>query len=77
MDIAAQGKMVEQVDLDNKKEDKAANEVVDDVLASTLAITTCTVLAKECLNKKNQRQPHLASGEGGLRVGVGDVDFSQ
>ena len=47
------------------------------MLASTLAITTCTVLAKECLNKKNQRQPHLASGEGGLRVGVGDVDFSQ
>ena len=33
--IAAQGKLVEQVDLDNKKEDKAANEVLDDVLAST------------------------------------------
>ena len=44
MGIAAQGKMVEQVDWDDKKEDKAANEVVDDVLASTLAITTCTVL---------------------------------
>ena len=44
MDIAAQGKMVEQVDLDNKKEDKAANEVLDDVLASTLATTRCTVL---------------------------------
>ena len=37
-------KMVEQVDLDNKKEDKAANEVVDDVPASTLATTMCTVL---------------------------------
>ena len=37
MGIEAQGKMVEQVDLDDKKEDKAANEVVDDVLASTLA----------------------------------------
>ena len=34
MGIAALGKMVEQVDRDNKKEDKAANEVVDDVLAS-------------------------------------------
>ena len=44
MGIEAQGKMVEQVDLDNKKEDKAANEVVDDVLASTLATITCTVL---------------------------------
>ena len=45
MGIAAQGKMVEQVDRDNKKEDKAANnEVVDDVLASTLATTTCTGL---------------------------------
>ena len=44
MDIAAQGKMFEQVDLDNKKEDKAAKEVLDDVLASTLATTRCTVL---------------------------------
>ena len=44
MDIAAQGKMVEQVDLDAKKEDKAADEVVDNVLASTLATTTCTDL---------------------------------
>ena len=39
MGIAAQGKMVEQVDGDDKKEDKAANEVMDDVLASTLATT--------------------------------------
>ena len=44
MGIEAQGKMVEQVDLDNKKEDKAANQVLDDVLASTLGTTTCTVL---------------------------------
>ena len=44
MGIEAQGKMVEQVDLDNKKEDKAANEVLDHVLASTLAATTCKVL---------------------------------
>ena len=29
MGIEAQGKMVEQVDRDDKKEDKAANEVVD------------------------------------------------
>ena len=29
--IEAQGKMVEQVDLDDKKEDKASNEVEDDV----------------------------------------------
>ena len=36
MGIAAQGMMVEQVDRDDKKEDKAANEVVDDVLASTV-----------------------------------------
>ena len=43
MGIEAQGKMVEQVDLDNKKEDKAANEKVDNVLASTLATITCTV----------------------------------
>ena len=43
MGIEAQGKMVEQVDRDDKKEDKAANEVVDNVLASTLAITMCTV----------------------------------
>ena len=42
MGIEAQGKMVEQVDLDDKKEDKAANEVVDNVLASTLATTTWT-----------------------------------
>ena len=27
VDIAAQGKMVEQVDLDDKREDKAANEI--------------------------------------------------
>ena len=33
----AQGKMVEQVDLDDNKEDKATNEVVDNMLASTLA----------------------------------------
>ena len=38
MGIEAQGKMVEQVDLDAKKEDKAANEMVDNVLASTLAL---------------------------------------
>ena len=44
MGIEAQGKMVEQVDLDDKKEDKAANEVVDNVLASTLATTTWTDL---------------------------------
>ena len=31
MGIEAQGKMVEQVDLDDNKEDKATNEVVDDV----------------------------------------------
>ena len=37
MGIEAQGKMVEQVDRDDKKEDKAANEVVDNVLTSTLA----------------------------------------
>ena len=43
MGIEAQGKMVEQVDLDDKKEDKAANVVVDKVLASTLATITCTV----------------------------------
>ena len=36
MGIEAQGKMVKQVNLDDKKEDKAANEVVDDVLASTV-----------------------------------------
>ena len=42
--IEAQGKMVEQVDLDDKKGDKAANKVVDDVLASTLATTMCMVL---------------------------------
>ena len=62
MGIEAQGKMVEQVDLDDKKEDKAANEVVDNVLASTLATITCTVpyLAKESLNHKSfQRQPPL------------------
>ena len=40
----AQGMMVEQVDLDAKEEDKAANEVVDNVLTSTLATTTCTNL---------------------------------
>ena len=34
MGIEAQGKMVEQVDRDDKKEDKAANEVVDNVLTS-------------------------------------------
>ena len=44
MGIKPQDKMVEQVDLDDKQEDKAANEVVDDVLASTLTTTTCTVL---------------------------------
>ena len=44
MGIEAQGKMVEQVDLDDKKEDKAANEVVDNVLISTLATTACTGL---------------------------------
>ena len=43
MGIEAQGNMVELVDLDDKKEDKAANEVVDNVLASTLAAITCTV----------------------------------
>ena len=43
MGIEAQGKMVEQVDLDDKKEDKAANAVVDNVLASTLATIMCTV----------------------------------
>ena len=40
----AQGKMVEQVDRDNEKEDKAVNEVMDDMLASTLATTTRTGL---------------------------------
>ena len=62
MGIKAQGKMVEQVDLDDKKEDKAANEVVDNVVASTLATITCTVLylAKESLNHKSfQRQTPL------------------
>ena len=44
MGIEAQGKMVEEVEIDDKKEDKAAKEVVDDVLASMLATTTCTVL---------------------------------
>ena len=44
MGIEAQGKMVEQVDRDGKKEDKAANEVVDNVLTSTLATTACTGL---------------------------------
>ena len=43
MGIEAQGKMVEQVDLDDKKEDKAANEVVDNVHASTLATIMCTL----------------------------------
>ena len=49
--------MVEQVDRDDKKEDKAANEVVDNVLTSTLATTACTglQLAKECLNLKNSK----------------------
>ena len=41
--IEAQGK-IEEVDLDDKMEHKAANEVVDDVLARTLATTTCMVL---------------------------------
>ena len=41
MGIEAQGKMVEQVDRDDKKEDKAANKVVDNVLTSTLATTAC------------------------------------
>ena len=44
MGIEAQGKMVEQVDRDDKKEDKAANEVVDNALTSTLATTACTGL---------------------------------
>ena len=44
MGIEAQGNMVEQMDLDDKKEDKAANEEVDDVLARMLATTTCMVL---------------------------------
>ena len=43
MGIEAQGNMVEPVDLDDKKEDKAANEVMDNVIASTLATITCTV----------------------------------
>ena len=49
--------MVEQVDRDDKKEDKAANEVVDNVLTSTLATTACTglYLAKECLNLKKSK----------------------
>ena len=61
MGIEAQGKMVEQVDLDDKKEDKAANEVVDNVLTSMLATTACTglKLAKECLNLKNSKQSSL------------------
>ena len=42
MGIEAQGKMVEHVDLDDKKEER--NEVEDDMLASTLAIPMCTVL---------------------------------
>ena len=36
--------MVEEGDLDNKLDDKAAIKVVDDVLASTLATNTCTAL---------------------------------
>ena len=57
MGIEAQGKMVEQVDRDDKKEDKAANEVVDNVLTSMLATTACTglQLAKECLNLKKSK----------------------
>ena len=42
MGIEDQGKMVEHVDLDDRKEER--NEVEDDMLASTLAITTCMVL---------------------------------
>ena len=34
--------MVEEGDLDNKLDDKAAIKVVDDVLVSTLATNTCT-----------------------------------
>ena len=44
MGIEAQGKMVEQVDRYDKKGDKAANEVVGNVLTSTLATTACTGL---------------------------------
>ena len=53
--------MVEQVDRDDKKEDKAANEVVDNVLTSTLATTACTglQLAKECLNLKNSKAQNV------------------
>ena len=53
MGIEAQGKMVEQVDRDDKKEDKAANDVVDKVLTSTLATTACTVGSVE--KSKNAR----------------------
>ena len=55
--------MVEQVDRDDKKEDMAANEVVDDVLASTLATTTCMVLwlAKESSNHKSFQGQSLAT----------------
>ena len=45
MGIEAQGKMVEQVDRDDKKEDKAANEVVDNVLTSTLATSVHGLVA--------------------------------
>ena len=37
-------KMVEEGDLEDKLDDKAAIMVVDDVLASTLATATCTAL---------------------------------
>ena len=37
--------MVEQVDRDDKKEDKAANEVVDNVLTSTLATSVHGLVA--------------------------------
>ena len=52
--------MVEQVDRDDKKEDKAANEVVDNVLTSTLATNTCTALylAKEGSNHKSFQRQH-------------------
>ena len=36
--------MVEGGDLDNKLDDRAAIKVVDDVLASTLATSTCMAL---------------------------------
>ena len=54
--------MVEQVDLDDKKEDKAANKVVDDVIASKHAshyYVHGPLAGQGMLEFKNQRQPPL------------------